>query len=343
MIGDRIKLKRNANRLSLQEFSHNLSLSGFTITNATLSNYENGKTIPSPEVQSILAEELGVSPDFFTCSDWDSMKIVCFCGAQTIPKKEIELLSYLQVKAEQQLTVDSLLGLPFDSIELPREIMYSYYNEQIEQVAERFRQQVGAGQQPIHSVTNLLENSGWYIFELPKSFDLAAISGSCTTPDHLFVAFTPSARVDELRYSLLKAVGYAYFSCPDADLLDQVTSGFAKAVLLPESQIAKEIGLNRKEISFAELSILKKKYGLSRLKIASRLNELGIFPKASYDNLQSILRRYGHPLNQGLHQEPLTFYESPEQFKQKLLRAQSEGIIDRQKAALFHPFPFMQT
>ncbi|HUX51421.1 MAG TPA: helix-turn-helix transcriptional regulator, partial [Spirochaetia bacterium] len=65
MVGSRIRRKRLAAGLSLQEFSDRLKTVGTTLTRAALSNYETGKTAPSAKVLWAIAKVLEESLDYF--------------------------------------------------------------------------------------------------------------------------------------------------------------------------------------------------------------------------------------------------------------------------------------
>ena len=64
MISERLKLKRQANQMSLRDLVWALEKSGVTITKTALSHYETGKTIPNERMLQCLAQELGTSVEF---------------------------------------------------------------------------------------------------------------------------------------------------------------------------------------------------------------------------------------------------------------------------------------
>lgn len=338
MIGDRIKLKRNANRESLQMVSDHLANSGYNITYVTLSNYENGKTIPTNETLKVLGEHLGVSSSFFTDTRWDNLEIFCYNVEFSTSKRDVELNSYLRVAQEQHLSLDLALNIAPAIPNIARTHVTKYDFNVIEQVAFDFRQHNGAGTLPISSICNLLESIGWYLYELPKSFGYSSISGYSSNPSNLFLAYVANDRVDELRFELLKAVGYSYFDSNDSNVLEKTVEGFARAVLLPVANLSSEIGSSRKRISYPELTILKQKYGMSRIKIAKRLHELGLMTDEDYQLTLNDLKKHGFPLVRGLPYEMLAFNEQPLKLKQKVLRARAEGVLNEMQSLQYYPF-----
>ena len=342
MIGDRIKLKRTANRESLQDLANSLNQAGCNITYATLSNYENSKTIPSDDMLARLGEQLGVPASFFKEDIFPDLAAHCFTPLSLDKKHATELNAYLSVMLERDLSLDKLLSVPAHEVTDQRIFIHTFDAKLAEDTAARFREEHGSGELPINSVCNLLETTGWYLFELPKSFGVPALSGWSENPGHLFIAYVANDRPDELRYELFKAVAHSLFASDDPKVLSAMCAYFARAVQFPRSRILLELGEKRNVISYRELTILKQKYGLSRLNLSTRLNELGFLSRESFDNLRFLLKKFGIPQNRGLRDDMLAFHEQPYLFEQKVLRARAEGLITAEEAVSFYPFQFYE-
>lgn len=65
MIGERIRRKRLASRLSLQDLADRLKALDISLTRAALSSYENGRTTPSAKTLWGIARALDESLDYF--------------------------------------------------------------------------------------------------------------------------------------------------------------------------------------------------------------------------------------------------------------------------------------
>lgn len=330
MVGNRLKLIRQANALSLQELSELLVGSDLPIKRAALSHYELGITDPSPAALEILARKLGTTPGFFKKPDWADIRFTLFMPLEIPSKYETALFSYLQIELEKMLHIEKLLQVkqPFP---LPEKVSIRAGQDFLaEELAEKMRQTYGLGRMPISSVCTMLESNGWHIIELPETFGPLCVSGYEHSQELGFILHQPLYVIDDFRMSLLKTVGYACLVGETPQHTDQLTDRFSRAMLFPRDLVCMEFGPPRAEVSIAELTFMKQKYGISKRAIMRRLEELGLISRAYYDSFEDLMRLHGFPRRKKIMSETLNFYENPTLPSMRILEAQARGLLTQE-------------
>lgn len=326
MLGEQIRMKRRSLGLSLQGLADEIALNGMPITRAALSNYERNKTVPSDSILSEIAKALGTSIDFLKHGDFGNVDIVFFDEPDMIAKRRSELTSYIKLCLDSQFLLDETLGkkqkfsFP-DPVAVPRENL-----SLAEQIAAGAREQFRLGEMPIASVIGTLESNGWYVFELAKKIHLKLVSGIISQSRHPFLAFGDFRSTVVLRHELLKELAKVYIRCPRSADMDLAAERFASAMLIPASCVFEEFGEKRRHISFYELSIAKQKYGLSRMKLAERLEDLGVISKETKEEIVGMMQKT-FLLKRNPAQDTVAFYEYPEALRMKCLRADAEEML----------------
>lgn len=327
MIGNRLKLKRQADRLSLQDLADLLSEYGVSATKAMLSNYEIGRVEPSKEMQSLLCQALGVPEEFLQHADSD-LQLHYFTAVELVPKRQVELDSYITCHMERRVDIDRVLQ---DSCvwQPPQRFVVACKDDlqKIPDYAEEVRRQWGLNEQPISSVTYSLELQGWDIFELPESFGLPGVCGYEKTSRVPFLYYPTKAGLVNVRMQILSLVADAYLEVQDPKLVKAAKRKFARAVLLTKVQAIREFGPKRSGIAREELDLCKHHYGLPKYEIMGRLKELGVIQEQVYRNYMSRIRQLGYPSARDSMAEPLFFYENSALYKKKLNCAVAEGLL----------------
>lgn len=342
MVGDRIRLGRMANALSLQELSEILAYSGHKLTRAAISNYEMGRAFPSEQILKAMSKELGLSESFFYKQEREGFGIRRFRAADLVMKHEMELRAYLQVMLEQFLEVDGLLGIRSAGAPPERVTVKIGEEEKVEELVDRLRREWGNAEQPIASVCGMLEDNGWYVFEMPDVFEEDQVSGVEESSGNLFIAYTIEDTVDETRYRILEEVGHAYLEGENPEHQKWLCKAFARAMLIPRAQVFREFGRERTSISFFELSLAKQKYGMSKVNIRKRLNALGLLPQEAVGNYGDRMNKLNYRKKIDSKQDVLYFMEYPTKFRMKVLAARKEGLISPEEAACLLPRQYTQ-
>ena len=332
MVGNRLKLIRQANALSLQELSDLLIGSELPIKRAALSHYELGITTPSETALQVLARKLGTKPAFFFLPDWSDISFALFSPLQIPSKYENALFSFLQIELEKLLYIEELLKIKEPFFPPEKKMIHAGQEMTVDELAYQVREAYGLGRMPISSVCTMLESNGWRVIELPETLGAPCISGYEKSRNLGYILHQSLYVIDDFRMSLLKAVGYAYLAGDDPKHTDELTDRFARAMLFPADLIQKEFGPPRTEVSIAELAFMKQKYGISKRAIMCRLEELGLISRTYYDSFEDLMRLHGFPKRKKIMSETLMFYENSTLPAMRILEAQARGLLTQERA-----------
>ncbi len=330
MVGNRLKLIRQANALSLQDLADLLSDSELSVGKGAISHYEMGITTPSKEAIKVLAKKLGTTEAFFDRPDWDNIDFTLFTPHDNYTVKyETQMLSFVQIQLEKYLYVESLLNSNI-RVPLPQKtLIHRYEHDKVDEIANNLRKEYDLGSAPISSVSNTLEHAGWKTIELEEMSHY--VSGYEKTSQTPFLIYPSLFAVDDFRFSLLSSVGYAYIEGEDKMETDTLVERFARAMLLPKKQVAVEFGFGRGSVSISELTLTKQKYGISKRQVMRRLLELGVISKEYFDSFEDLLRLHGFPRRKQILAETVMFFENPVTVPMKVLEAQSRGLISKEE------------
>lgn len=332
MIGNRIKLIRQAHALSLQDLSEQLAANAdLSIHRSALSGYETGRTVPNATILKLLSQELGVPVDFFEQPDWTDFSLEYFYCPKVVPQRQQETDAYVQVKLERHRTLDQLLDYRSKWKRPEVQCLTTDQEDVVELLAKQLREEWNLGVFPIASVCGLLESIGWYLLVTPNnlnrvelnSTELCGYEQSSGMP---FILYSSSYFPDEIRYKLLRFLGYAYLRGDTKEQTEALVSHFARAMLFSHEQVVAEVGLQRTSITERELDLLKQKYGMSKRCIMYRLYELGIISPAVYKSFTAYLHQNLFLKREGFMGQPFSF-EVPTAYDLKLLRAHSEKLL----------------
>ena len=308
MTGNRIKLARMANGLSLQQLSDRMKSRGISFTKTSLFNYEADMTVPNPQLLDIFADALGVNRHFFTHDSPENFSVRLIEDLGSVEARRQEVLAYIQVQLEYLISLVNLSGEK-DVFQANNPAPVNVESEEdVTAAADQLRNRWRIGALPIASVCSLLEQNGWFIFELPEFFKWEYISGVEESNNIHFIFFSRNPHLDELRSGLLRELGKHLITCRSSRQ-EEYLSVFASSLLLPCEAIYKDVGKERTQIDSEELRLLKLKYGLSRLDILKRLSQCGILDTQSYLSAYGHLRQSYYISRSYQHVVPLHFFE----------------------------------
>ena len=141
---------------------------------------------------------------------------------------------------------------------------------------------------------------------------------------------------------LTKELAYFFLRGDDPEVLTHMSHVFARAFLMPEKQLTLDVGLDYSDPTFWELTLLKQKYGISKVEIRRRLRDIGLLP---VDPAAESLRRRNYISTRrklDSSRDVLNFSESPVSFKLKVLLAYKKKLITRSMAASLLPKQYIQ-
>ncbi|NER82648.1 MAG: ImmA/IrrE family metallo-endopeptidase [Leptolyngbya sp. SIO1D8] len=278
------------------------------VTRATISNYENGKRTPTPEIFEKICEVLKFPPDFFVD---DSIEPVekgspIFYRSMSAATKRARIRA--ETKFQWLIRFLSILEtfVEFPSVNFPAIIVpadpVKLSNGQIEDIAHQVRKFWGLGDGPISNFVWLLENNG--VIVVRTSLEAEELDAfSMWIDDRPYVILNSdknsSARsrfdaAHELGHLILhKRLPEVFVKTPEHfKLLEKQAHRFAAAILFPQTSFVKEVV----RVNLELFRVLKRRWKLSIKMMLKRAEDLDFLnEKAS----QSLWRNYSR---KGWHQ-----------------------------------------
>jgi len=330
MIGERIRQARLVAGLTQEELAQRLTAQQQPITKQALSKYELNKSVPGARVVMTLAQVLGVAPSYFLTEDAVTIQWLTFRKHAQLPQaRQDEVKAYSQHVVEQQMYLAALL-YPGEQRQFPPSRVVCN-TEEAEWTAQELRQIWGLDDHPIESVTQLIEDRGGVVVAIPHAIDhFDGLSGWIDNHVPLTVTIT-SVSLDRLRFNLAHELGHLLLHCDDQDegMNEMLAYRFAVAFLLPAPALRHALGGHRRHIEFAELGLLKQRFGISMQAVARRARDLGIIDETTYLRLCRDFSSRGWRKDEPY---PLQSNEEPLRLKQMTLRAYAEKLITRAQA-----------
>jgi len=336
MIGDRIKRKRQALGLSLQDLADRLETLGIKLSRAALSNYETNKTSPNAKTLWGIATILGATLDYFVAEGEAEIVLQGFRKKASLSQTKVEQIrAYIHDEIEKRIELDAILGEDeLKDVPVQRTVVSPGEAEEIA-VAQRAAWKLG--DQPIASATDLLESKGWYVLRVPddeQGFD--GMAGFIQATRRPFAVSRGEIAVDRIRLNLLHEAGHAFVTAEEEKLGEKAAFRFAASLLYPAERVWEEIGHKRTSIDIEELIVAKTRYGLSMQAIAYRLKDLGVISESYFVLLFRYFNGMGFRTEEPGSKD-LKFDETPSAFRRKVYRAVSEGLIASSDAERFLP------
>jgi Zn-dependent peptidase ImmA (M78 family)/DNA-binding XRE family transcriptional regulator len=328
---ERLKSARVMAGLSLQELAAKLQ---DRVSRQALHKYETGKVVPDSEMLGLLAEALGVRPDFFFRKTEIEMGEIAFRKRLAFPVKERRSLEerakdvlarYLEL--EEILNIRAAFSLTFANKKIK-------VNRDVEEFAVQLRKQWKLGKDPIFNLIELLEDNKIKVIEVDSddTFDgLSAWANEHTVP--VIVLNKSSFKsMDRKRFTALHELGHLLLNLSghSEKQKEKFCNYFAGAMLLPEETLKKEVGESRTKVLLPELGAIKKQYGISIQAIAYRMKELEIITPGYFKQFMFYISQSGFRIDEPF---PYEGREESTRFSQLLFRALGEELISMSKAA----------
>ncbi len=335
MIGERIRQARLVAGLTQAAVAERLIALHQPITKAALSKYELNKSVPGPRLLMALAEAIEVAPSYFLEEERVTIQWLAFRKHVRLPQaRQDEVKAYSQHIAEQQLWLTSLL-YPGERPQFPAP-QPAHTAEDAEQRAVELRQMWGLDDNPIESITQLIEDRGGVVVGIDRPIDhFDGVSGWINTSIPLAVTTTASS-TDRQRFNIAHELGHLLLwqEGQNDKTSEAVAHRFAAAFLLPATAMKHALGEHRQHIDIGELLLLKEKFGISMQAIVYRAQDLGVISMALCKSFFKSFSQKGWRKN-----EPYPFVGNERQLrlKQMTLRAFAEKIITRNQAERLCP------
>jgi len=334
MIGERIRQARLLAGLTLEEVAREMGAHGQSITRAGLSKYETNKSVPKPAFLLLLARILNVKSSYF----WDQTSItvewIAFRKHAQLPVKDQDQIKAQAVRhAESYIWLQSILN----KAERPNFMKTQHLKNmtEVENLAEKVRKSWKLDVLPIDNMIQTIEDQGGIVATtraMGVKFD--GLAGWINNKFPLIVSNAAISN-DRFRYNLAHELGHILIqNSTQSNETESYAHRFAAAFLVPAKRAFEELGSKRRTLSFGELRLLKRKYGMSMQAWVRRALDLGIIDLAEYKRQCIAFSSAGikkaepddHPVS-----------EEPQKLKLMTLRALAEGMITKEKAEALCP------
>lgn len=278
-IGPRIKLARAKAQLSTRELAERVGVSPTAI-----SKFERGDAVPRQSTLLRLAKALSVGIEYFFREVRVETVAPAYRKHSVLGKRSQEAIEATIAEAvERYLTAEELFPKDFfPEAELPR--IPARAVEDAERVADELRRRWNLGSDPIEDLCGRLENCGVKVIAVdgPRGFD----GFSCWVNDRVpVIAFNVNVPGDRQRFDLAHELGHLVFDIDPSVNIEKTAHRFAGAFLVPAKAAFAELGRKRSNLSFDELLLLKREYGVSVQAWIRRAFDLGIIDQVTYSML----------------------------------------------------------
>ena len=334
MVGKRLSLARCAAGLSLRELESRI---GKLVTAQAINKYELGKAMPSSDVLIALADVLEVSVDYLFGDPNLVLDAVEFRGKKLKSKRELARIEATVLHLlERYLAVEEILNLPSIAWDRPRNAPWPILNNsaEAEPAAQGLRAHWKLGIDPIANLVELSEEKGIKVIStVVEQIDGLAARVRREDGRASFVIVVNRGHGGERqRFTIAHELGHMVLDVAQNVDDEKAAQRFAGAFLMPAETLRAKVGSHRKSVSWEELFVLKRIFGVSVQALVYRCKEIGIFSNALLRQFFDEFTRRGwrHPP----FQEPNTMKrEDPRRFHRLCFRALSEGAISEAKAA----------
>jgi len=339
MFNIRLHRARKAAGLSLRDLGERVGVS-----HAAIKKYEDGIAMPSSDILIGLSRALKVRSEYFFRPEPVALEGIEYRNRSALPKKRLDAITHEVIdQIERRIELENLFPRSPVKVFATVKGLATFITamDQIEEAAERVREEWELGFDPIPDLIDMLETNGIRVFmieaDAESKFDglAARVSGM---PVVVVGRHWPG---DRQRFTLAHELGHLMLEGRLADDLDEemACNRFAGAFLFPRASVLQELGEHRKAIELKELGLLKEEFGLSMSGILYRARDLGIISPA-YREKQAKLFRF-----KGWHRkEPGRDYptEKAHIFEQLVFHALAEEYIGESKAAELMNMPLQQ-
>ena len=326
-IGERLKMARKMARMSQQALGDAAGVSRMAI-----SKYERDEMDPSSSVLIALARALGVKVEYLLRPVGVEVSVPAFRKRTSLSKRaEDAIVERVRDWLDRYLAIEDLLETrqTFSWPKLDRRISSV---DGAEDVAMALREAWGLGYDAIDNLAEILEQHGIKVgvVEGDNDFDALTLWANDDSPIIVVKHGVPG---DRQRLNMAHELGHILLEMPDHwSPKDEKSAAyrFAGALLMPASNVRRELGPHRDKLDFYELHLLKHVYGLSMQAIVRRAKDLEIISAGAYEQLSREFSQKGWRRREpGDQIEP----ERPERMKRLVLRALAEEIITRSRAS----------
>ena len=315
--------------MSLEELAAAL---GGIVTRQALWKYEKGKAQPSAAVVSRLARVLDVRAVYLWRLPLVAVRFIAYRKGSGLLKRDQE-----HVESRVSLALERCVGLrratgQVGFPDLPVQALAVESVKAAEQAALELRLRWSLGTDALGSLTGVLEDRGVHVVEIDAHDKFDGICAVAEDDEENVVAAAVATRRglpgDRQRLDLAHELGHLTLAVAEDVDEEKAAFRFAGAFLVPADAVRREVGAKRSSVSLRELTLLKRRYGMSIQAWVHRLRDLDVITESHYRQWWITLNKLGYR-----RQEPAALAaERPEWLERTALRALAEGLVTREEA-----------
>src|SRR5690554_3139657 len=329
IISKKIKSGRKLRSLSQQKLADEIGVS-----KQMISKYENSISIPSSKVLIELAKALQLNVDYFFTPPTVELGNINFRKKSKLTTKRLEAIKEeVKLKLSNYLEIENILNIDneFDISIQKRKLNAE---SDIESIVKEIREEWQIGFDPVHNITQLLEDQEIKIIEIAEADNL--FDGMATIIDEKYavIVINENFPIERKRFTLLHELGHLILDLPECSVEEEENfcNKFASEFLFPRVSVLREFGHQRENIALPELIEVQKKYGISIQAIVFRLVDCGILSKHRQTLFYKKIN-FDRNLKEHINQERFETNEFSHRFEQLVYRAYSQELISASKVA----------
>lgn len=275
-LGGKLKTARSLMGFSTRAVAQKLA-PRFSISHATIANYESGRTMPPLDVLAALAELYERPLNWFL----ERGKVLTGVQYRNL-KSRVRMLDLHMFEADVQRWVDAYVNLegrlkrPLARVEPP---MFAKPGQAPEALSRALRRDLGLNEeQPVSSVVELLERFGIRVLENRTELRIDGLAAKYDS-DYI-VVLNPAVSNDRTRLNAAHELAHIlYRDCDSEEEGDKATEQrafeFASHLLLPNSQLKRAF----EGQSMVRLIQFKERFGISLAAMIYRAEKLSFITK----------------------------------------------------------------
>lgn len=337
MIGNRLQLARQAAGLSLRALADRLEN---VVSAQAILKYEKDRAMPGSQVLLGLCKALNVSPDYLLSERDIALQGIEFRKAASAgAKQEKAVHARVLEQLERYLAVEEALAMEPSKWQsaLPRMDPIAAPDD-AQSAAQKLRNHWKLGDDPIPSMTELLEEHGIKVIAL--NLDKAVYGSKAEAKlagdgEVAAILVNKEHTGERQRFTLAHELGHlvlrisASLSERDAE---KAMDRFAGAFLVPERPLRAATGDHRTDISLGELVELKKRFLVSLQVLVVRLRQARILSDTDAKRHWQILDEKGYLRAPWPEPAPVEA-EASHRLHRLAMRAVTEGALPESRAA----------
>lgn len=331
MFGERLRLARKSNGLSLRALSADLD---GLVTAQAIGKYERGEMTPSSEVALALADALRVSTNYLLSASTVSLGSVEFRKlVRTTAKERAKVEAKVLDQVDRYLQIEALLGIDSTANKEPDDAPFRVKSfAGAELASEHVRNAWNLGHSPIPDMAHLIEEQGIKLLKLPmpNSVDGLTCIVKLNTGENVPVVVCSTAKtLERQRFTIAHELGHMVLGVSNSLPEEKVCDRFASAFLVPKEELTREVGRRRSNIGFDEFVEIKRFFGVSAAALVMRMRDVEII---SHSTATNIFRGIGRSWRK-TEPRPLKRSETPKRFRRLCLRGLAENVVSISKTS----------